>query len=267
MAVGLALLLLNDLWWKWAYPSWITGKLSDFVGLFIFPLFVCHFVPQYRKWIFWSTAVLFAWWKSQLSTDAIHWLNENHIPLTRVADATDYWAYTALLASYLLHNNQSTDIPMLHNRLAAIAVLCLFCADSIPMSMRTTPVAEHRCAVKLTVPLTEETILKKLQASGVAIHRDAVQWGWYYYDTSVFNERNEVLRKDTISHFIRLQNLRIGTDTFRNINLYLKPVAGKTDLRITGFDLATQQDNRKRRKEEKRLGNVLKMWLEGVVRP
>jgi hypothetical protein len=135
------------------------------------------------------------------------------------------------------------------------------------MRMRTTPVAEHRCAVKLTVPLTEETILKKLQASGVAMHKDAIQWGWYYYDTSVYNERNEALRHDTTSRFVRIKNLKTGTDTFANINLYLIPHDSITHLRITGFDLATVRDSRKRRKEEKRLGNVLKMWLKGVVSP
>ncbi len=31
------LLLLNDHWLKQAYPGWLTGKLSDFAGLFFFP--------------------------------------------------------------------------------------------------------------------------------------------------------------------------------------------------------------------------------------
>lgn len=35
---ALALLVLNDRWWKRAYPSFVTGKLSDVAGLIFFPL-------------------------------------------------------------------------------------------------------------------------------------------------------------------------------------------------------------------------------------
>lgn len=36
--VSVLTLVLNDHWWKLAYPSFITGKLSDFSGLIFFPL-------------------------------------------------------------------------------------------------------------------------------------------------------------------------------------------------------------------------------------
>ena len=36
--IGMA---VNDHWLKRLYPSWITGKLSDFLGVFYFPLLVC----------------------------------------------------------------------------------------------------------------------------------------------------------------------------------------------------------------------------------
>jgi hypothetical protein len=35
---AVVVLVLNDHWWKTAYPSWLTGKLSDFAGLVFFPL-------------------------------------------------------------------------------------------------------------------------------------------------------------------------------------------------------------------------------------
>jgi hypothetical protein len=35
---ALIILLLNDHWWKRAYPSFVTGKLSDVAGLIFFPL-------------------------------------------------------------------------------------------------------------------------------------------------------------------------------------------------------------------------------------
>ena len=35
---------LNDHFLKFAYPSWVTGKLSDFLGVFFFPLFLSALV-------------------------------------------------------------------------------------------------------------------------------------------------------------------------------------------------------------------------------
>ena len=39
----LAVLLtaLNDHYLKYAYPSFLTGKISDFAGVFFFPIFLC----------------------------------------------------------------------------------------------------------------------------------------------------------------------------------------------------------------------------------
>jgi len=37
--ICLGLLLLNDFYLKFEYHNWLTGKLSDFCGLFIFPVF------------------------------------------------------------------------------------------------------------------------------------------------------------------------------------------------------------------------------------
>jgi hypothetical protein len=39
--VGMA---VNDHYLKRAYPSWFTGKLSDFLGVFFFPLFLSAIV-------------------------------------------------------------------------------------------------------------------------------------------------------------------------------------------------------------------------------
>lgn len=38
----LLVLALNDHFLKYGYPGWLTGKLSDFAGLLIFPLFLAY---------------------------------------------------------------------------------------------------------------------------------------------------------------------------------------------------------------------------------
>ncbi|HEY8272190.1 MAG TPA: hypothetical protein VIG33_14970 [Pseudobdellovibrionaceae bacterium] len=39
-----ALMAVNDHWLKYAYPGWFTGKLSDFAGIFYFPIFILAMV-------------------------------------------------------------------------------------------------------------------------------------------------------------------------------------------------------------------------------
>lgn len=40
-ALAMLVMALNDHWLKYTHPSWVTGKLSDFCGVFYFPLFLC----------------------------------------------------------------------------------------------------------------------------------------------------------------------------------------------------------------------------------
>lgn len=37
---AVALMAINDHWLKHQYPNWFTGKLSDFCGVFYFPIFL-----------------------------------------------------------------------------------------------------------------------------------------------------------------------------------------------------------------------------------
>jgi hypothetical protein len=74
--LALGLLALNDHWWKGVGPAWITGKLSDFAGLFYFPFLVIVFVALMAgrrttesrlaigRFAFWSVGIWFAAAKS-----------------------------------------------------------------------------------------------------------------------------------------------------------------------------------------------------------
>jgi hypothetical protein len=99
---GLVLLLINDFVLKQAYPGVVTGKLSDFAGLFIFPMFFAAFWPRRSREICLATALAFVWWKSPWSQPAIDgW---NALPLwdvARVVDWADLVALAVLPFSYL----------------------------------------------------------------------------------------------------------------------------------------------------------------------
>lgn len=103
--IGLTVLLLNDFVFKELYGNWLTGKLSDFSGLFIFPLFWTALLPRYKNKVFWLTGILFIYWKSSYSEAFIEsWNGLELLTLSRVVDYTDLIALAILPLSYLFEN-------------------------------------------------------------------------------------------------------------------------------------------------------------------
>ncbi|MFK7933686.1 MAG: hypothetical protein AB8G22_09255 [Saprospiraceae bacterium] len=98
--IALTLLLLNDFYLKSTYGNFLTGKLSDVAGLFVFPLFFYAFFPKWKKYIFVGTALLFCWWKSPLSNSFIELMNMVGIMVDRVIDYSDCWALLILPIAY-----------------------------------------------------------------------------------------------------------------------------------------------------------------------
>jgi hypothetical protein len=100
--LGLGLLLLNDFLFKPLFHNWLTGKLSDFAGLFVFPLFWVALFPRSKRVIYLLTAILFTFWKSSYSQPIIdfssQWLS---LPINRTIDLTDLLALSVLPISYM----------------------------------------------------------------------------------------------------------------------------------------------------------------------
>jgi len=104
--IGLTILLLNDFLLKGLYGNWLTGKLSDFSGLFVFALFWTAFYPRQRIKIIWLTGFLFTFWKSPFSQPLIDsWNNLGFINIYRTVDYTDLIALTILPIAYFFEIN------------------------------------------------------------------------------------------------------------------------------------------------------------------
>lgn len=102
--LGLVILLLNDFCLKNHYGNWLTGKLSDFAGLFIFPLFWTILFPKLKDKIYFITAIIFIYWKTVYSELLIDIINQfSIINLNRVVDLTDLLALLILPLSYSYH--------------------------------------------------------------------------------------------------------------------------------------------------------------------
>jgi hypothetical protein len=119
---GLILLLLNDFVLKPQFHNSLTGKVSDFAGLFIFPMFFAAFVPRFKIPIYLLTALLFVFWKSPFSQPVIDaWNNLAMLRIGRVVDYTDLFALVILPISFFYKNFHT----IIRNKLALSIVLVM----------------------------------------------------------------------------------------------------------------------------------------------
>lgn len=129
--VCLALLLLNDFYFKPEFHNSLTGKISDFSGLFVFPFFWTLCFPKIKKQIYIFTALGFVLWKSPYSADFINLFSNFLYPINRIVDLSDVWALLILPISYLyltIPIKRHTWIPSF-----GIALLCLFAFGATSM--------------------------------------------------------------------------------------------------------------------------------------
>lgn len=98
---GLFLLVINDFYLKARFHNDLTGKLSDFAGLFVFPLFFAALFPSKRFGIYVSTGIAFIFWKSPLSQGLIDLFNQlAPFSIGRTVDLTDLIALSIIPVSY-----------------------------------------------------------------------------------------------------------------------------------------------------------------------
>lgn len=107
--LGLILLLLNDHYLKSAFHNSFTGKLSDFAGLFIFPMFFAVLFPKFPKHVYWITAIGFIFWKLPFSGFFIEtWNSIGIFSIQRVVDYSDLLALLILPFSFLYFEKQKS---------------------------------------------------------------------------------------------------------------------------------------------------------------
>jgi hypothetical protein len=124
--IGLAILLLNDFVLKSLYPNWLTGKLSDFAGLFVFVLFWTAFFPKQKIGVFILTIVLFVYFKSSFSEPMIElWNNFGFWNIYRVVDYTDLTAFAILPFAYLYEKNIEQSKNLKFNPIYAVFASCI----------------------------------------------------------------------------------------------------------------------------------------------
>ncbi len=179
---NLALLLLNDFFLKYQHHNWLTGKISDFAGLFVFSVFWTAFFPSFKKQILLLTAILFIWWKSPLSQPLINFLDIHlSIPLHRVVDYSDLAALVVLPFAFKL---TASILPAtFKNSFVVITIgiisLISFCATSMPpREIIYYPYRENEVRFNeiFLSPLSEQEVLNKLDPRKAGYRKDSIRY-------------------------------------------------------------------------------------------
>lgn len=163
--LGLVTLLLNDFAFKYSYSNELTGKLSDFAGLFIFPFFLSAFFPRYHKANYALSIAVFSFWNSTLSQGLIDSLNSYGIQVGRTIDLTDFIAFAILPLSYLCFKTQVSK-PKLRLRYLPKGVVSALAVFSFIAT--TLPRQEEELAIKsgktFFVEVDKKEFFNRLQA-------------------------------------------------------------------------------------------------------
>ncbi|WP_462250863.1 hypothetical protein [Ferruginibacter sp.] len=132
--LSVLLLITNDWLFKVSFHNFITGKLSDFAGLFAFPFFLSTVFPRLKKPLHVFTGVLFIFWKSDLSQPIINLLNSIYIPVNRTIDFGDNIALISVIFSYIFFNTctQPYIAKPIFIKVIAIVSCIAFMATSVP---------------------------------------------------------------------------------------------------------------------------------------
>jgi hypothetical protein len=169
--LALALLLANDLVLKPAYPGWLTGKLSDFAGLFALPYFLAWLWPRRRFALHVGVALAFVAWKLPLSRPFVAlWNAAPWFDIARVEDITDLVALASVCLAWRATPTASrrvVDVPAF--ALAFVALLAFTATSKV-----------YRAAVRGTYFFagTAQQLEGRLRAVGSGLGDDGKgHWG------------------------------------------------------------------------------------------
>ena len=194
---SLFLLVLNDWYLKPVFHNEITGKLSDFTGLFAFPFFLGAIFPKYKKSLHFITFIGFLYWNSLLSQPLIDLVNQFGIPIGRTVDVTDNIALISTLLSYqLLESPPKYAFGPIAKKLIMTAACLAFMATSISPH-------ENRKFVNINKEYEFDFSKRELVSRLNMIQLDEVRRLNKYSGTIDFNEDTNVFHyndsKDTLA--------------------------------------------------------------------
>ena len=236
---GLLILALNDHYLKQQYGNWLTGKLSDFAGLLIFPMFLQFLFPQLSKWSVIITGLFFIFWKLPVSENFIQFYNKiAFISISRTVDYSDFIALCVLpLSWYLIQRIDQYRIkipfPMILRYTAIVPIVVIFMATQPSIKQRMFHGGDIHIGKYYRLKMSEAQALSKLKAQGYEIIPDTSKSG-YLGKTDGYIINNLVLDggKDTIES-LQFAFLKTRNNPYLLINnIKLKPGDKVKNLKV-----------------------------------
>lgn len=252
--LGLLILFVNDQVLKFAYPNFITGKLSDICGIIIFPFFLTFIFPKLKQNSVFVASIIFAFWKSEYSQGLIDFYNEySLIESSRIIDYSDLFVLLLLPLPYYIIKNinkfQYIFITKLNPYLVFVPSLFIFIAESPSPSfyytMNNGNLKCYKCSI--VIKYDKDNVINKLKKNGIEF--DSVKPIYY---KGVIDSTSGARR------YIKNQFI-IDNDTLRNINMTIFPLKNnKTRIYFNGMNVsqnlnADKKLERKLRKHYKKL--------------
>lgn len=224
---ALVLVLLNDFILKYNFPCWLTGKLSDFAGLFVFAVFWMVFFPKKRNVIVWTTAILFTWWKSPLSQSLIEFWNEvMFYSIDRVIDYSDLLALLVLPFAITFCKSDSVARFRVSPVLTTLISFFVFCSTSaIKPKLYEYPnpqIFAFKFEVDSSAVFEKEFYIGDFEKDSTGMMRYKNKDQLFFYQN---NYRNEQLLIESISDSILL--VKKLTEEYYDEYVHMKSNAGK----------------------------------------
>jgi len=240
---GLILLILNDFYLKYQYGNFITGKLSDFAGLLIFPMFIAAIIPRFRKSASLITGIGFIIWKLPLFTPVIDFINQySFVTIHRVVDYTDYLALLILPLSHYLINHREDHFIINQNKLKHFSKYVLlviaffsFCATS--MRLHEMPKGTVYIGESYNIKLPKDSIINAIKQLGYNCDfhaNDTTGLGnrVYYQTNNIVRYYGDTMVIDTIANVkYQLTELKPGKTRITIINVTLSKEGHMQDWR------------------------------------
>lgn len=172
--IGLFILMLNDCYLKYEFGNYLTGKLSDFAGLFVFSLFIASVFPSLKNKATIITGIGFIIWKLPLIDPVISLINQlSFVSIARVIDYSDYIALLILPLSHYLINHTDNFSGIKSNRLRMLSKTALlfmsllaFCATSVPRYIYEMPQGTVYIGESYDIKLSKDSVVSSIKRLG-----------------------------------------------------------------------------------------------------
>ncbi len=261
--LGLTLLFLNDWYWKYQYHNWLTGKLSDFIGLAIFPVFISLIFPKTKKYIVWIVALGFILWKTPLADYLIDIFNAySFFKVARVVDYSDYIALFCLPLVHYLINSSKHDFLLNHLKKdvrpafkVLVIGISLFVFSSTSRPRPNYPEGDILIEASYDIKLPKDEILERLKKQGYKIRIDSIYQDENYRIGMPYFQIEEFVLNSYASEY---------PDTIRNINFYLSEYNLQSSFRLINLSVSKDwelQDWKTLRSQRKRYKRIIERYL------